>query len=256
MIRGTVIASATAAGTLLAVTVFATRDHDGRAAACAPDSLVPAYLPPRAITALAGSPHLPRLLVVNPASGPGTEPHPPFRDAVRTAQQAGARVLGYVHTGWGARDAGDVERDIDRYADWYGTDGVFLDEAAHDPALAGHYRTLAAHARARGAQLVALNPGVVPARAYFSFADVVVTFEGSFAEYGDRMETMPGWLTQVPPDRIAHLVYGATREQALELAGGEGLSGRLYVTSGALPDPWSALPDYLADEQAALGGCT
>jgi hypothetical protein len=256
VIRATVIVSATAAGTLLALTALATRGHDRGAVACAPESLVPAYLPPRAITALAGSPHLPRLLVVNPASGPGTEPHPPFRDAVRAAQQAGARVLGYVHTGWGARDAGDVERDIDRYVEWYGTDGVFLDEAAHDPALAGHYRTLAAHARASGDRFVALNPGVVPARAYFSFADAIVTFEGSVEEYADRLETMPAWLSQVPPDRIAHLVYGATREQALELAAGEAQAGRLYVTSGALPDPWSALPDYLADEQAALGGCT
>lgn len=254
MIRATVIASATA-GTLLAATVFAARGPDRRAA-CPPGGLVPAYLPPRAITALAGSPHLPRLLVVNPASGPGTQPHPPFKDAVRAAQRAGARVLGYVHTGWGARDAGDVERDIDRYAAWYGTDGVFLDEAAHDASVVGYYRKLAVHVRAAGERIVALNPGVVPARAYFSFADVIVTFEGSYLEYEDRLAVMPGWLGQVPRDRIAHLVYGATREQALALARGNGHAGRLYVTSGGLPDPWSALPDYLADEQAALGGCT
>jgi hypothetical protein len=252
MIRATVIASATAT-TLLAATVFAARGPERRVAC--PDGLVPAYLPPRAITALAGSPQLPRLLVVNPASGPGTEPHPPFKDAVRAAQQAGARVLGYVHTGWGARDAGDVERDIDRYAQWYGTDGVFLDEAAHDAVLADRYRRYAAHARAEGEALVALNPGVVPARAYFGFADVVVTFEGSYDEYEDRLAVMPAWLDQVPPDRIAHLVYGARRDQAISLAHEHGNAGRLYVTSGTLPDPWSALPDYLADEQAALGGC-
>lgn len=249
MIRATVIASATA-GTLLAATVLGTRGPERRTAC--PDSLVPAYLPPRAITALAGSPRLPRMLVVNPASGPGAVPHSPYRDAVRAAQQAGARVLGYVPTGWGARDAGAVEADIDRYADWYGTDGVFLDEAAHDEAHAGHYRALAAYARPR---IVALNPGVVPARAYFGFADVVVTFEGSYPEYADRLAAMPGWLARVPSRRIAHLVYGASREQALELARSRSPAGRLYVTSGTLPDPWSSLPDYLADEQAALGAC-
>jgi hypothetical protein len=248
-----VIRAAVIAGTLVAATVLTTRGAERRTAC--PSSLVPAYLPPRAIVALASGPLLPRLLVVNPASGPGSAPHPAFKDAVRAAQQAGARVLGYVHTGWGARDAGAVEADIDRYTDWYGTDGVFLDEAAHDAALLPRYRALAAYARAHGGSLVALNPGVVPARAYFGFADVVVTFEGAYAGYADRLAVMPAWLDQVPPGRIAHLVYGATREQALELAGRREFSGRLYVTSGALPDPWSALPEYLGAEQAALGGC-
>jgi Spherulation-specific family 4 len=253
VIRVTAIASGTAATTLLAATVLAARGPEKRTACV--DGLVPAYLPPRAITALAGSPHLPRLLVVNPASGPGAGPQPPFKDAVLAAQLAGARVLGYVHTGWGARDAGDVRRDIDRYAQWYGTDGVFLDEAAHDAASAPLYGTYAVHARADGDGFVALNPGVVPARAYFGFADVVVTFEGSVADYEDRLAAMPAWLGQVPPDRIAHLVYGATREQALAVAHAKQHPGRLYVTSGMLPDPWSALPDYLAEEQAALEGC-
>jgi hypothetical protein len=250
MIRAGVIASATA-GTLLAASVLSSRGGERRAA-CA-DSLVPAYLPAQEIVHLAGTPRLPRLLVVNPASGPGSAPHPRFREAVAAARRAGARVLGYVHTGWGARDLAAVGADIVRYASWYGTDGVFLDEAAHDAAYVSHYRALAAYARAEGQTFVALNPGVVPARPYFGFADAVVTFEGSYQDYAERLQTMPAWLRQVPPDRIAHLVYGATREQALALA--RDATARLYVTSGTLPNPWRDLPPYLADEQTALGGC-
>jgi hypothetical protein len=251
--RASAIASATA-GTMLAAAVLAAARDTERGAAC-PDSLVPAYLHPRALIALASSPRLPRLLVVNPASGPGAEPNPPYREAVGAAQQAGARVLGYVHTGWGARDAGAVRADIDRYAAWYGTDGVFLDEAAHDAAFIPYYRSLAAYARRGRARLVALNPGVVPARAYFGFADVVVTFEGAYPEYADRLAVMPGWLEQLPPERVAHLVYGATREEAIALARTRDRSARLYVTSGTLPDPWSRLPEFLDAELAAFGGC-
>jgi hypothetical protein len=251
--RASAIASATA-GTMLAAAVLAAARGPERRAAC-PDGLIPAYLPPREIVALASGLRLPDLLVVNPASGPGHAPHPPFREAVREARQVGARVLGYVHTSWGARDAGAVRADIDRYAQWYGTDGVFLDEAAHDAAFVPYYRSLAAYARRRGDAVVALNPGVVPARAYFGFADVVVTFEGAYASYEDRVAVMPGWLDHVPPDRIAHLVYGATREQALALARSRDRSARLYVTSETLPDPWGRLPEYLDAELAALGGC-
>jgi hypothetical protein len=249
--RRRVIASATA-GTLLAATVLGTRGPDRRDAC--PDSLVPAYLPPRALIELARSPRLPRLLVVNPANGPGTAPVPLSRDAVVAAQRAGARVLGYVPTGWGARDVGSIEADIDRFESWYGTDGIFLDEAAHDPAHLGHYRELAAYARGHGAKLVALNPGVVPARAYFGFADVVVTYEGPYADYAERLAVMPRWLDQLPAGRTAHLVYDTSRAQALELARTASTT-RLYATSGTLPDPWGALPGYLEDEQAALGDC-
>jgi Spherulation-specific family 4 len=250
MMRLTAIASA-AAGTLVLVLVLASRAAERRPAC--PEGLVPAYLPPRAMIELARSPQLPRLLVINPASGPGTAPVPLFHDAVRAAQRAGARVLGYVHTGWGARDAGEVDADVDRYVQWYGVDGVFFDEAAHDPGYAAHYKSLAAHARGAGAKTVALNPGVVPARGYFSFADVVVTFEGTYAEYEARHAAYPAWLAELPPERTAQLVYGASREQALELA--RTATGRLYATSGEPPDPWGTLPDYLSDEQAARGGC-
>jgi hypothetical protein len=253
MIRVGVIASATA-GTLLAATVLSTRGGAERQAVCA-ESLVPAYLPAHELAALAATPRLPRLLVVNPASGPGSAPHPGFREAVQAARRAGARVLGYVHTSWGRRDVAAVEADIVRYASWYGTDGVFLDEAAHDAAFVPHYRALATYARAVGQTFVALNPGVVPARPYFGLADAVVTFEGPYADYAERLETMPGWLEHVPADRIAHLVYGATREEALTLARDHTGRGRLYATAGALPDPWSRLPPYLAEEQGALGGC-
>jgi hypothetical protein len=251
MMRAAAIASA-AAGSLLVVMVFASRAAERRSAC--PDSLVPAYLPPRAMIELARSPRLPRLLVINPASGPGTAPDPLFHDAVMAAQHAGARVLGYVHTGWGARDAGQVDADVDRYARWYGVDGAFFDEAAHDPGYVSRYQAFAAHARGVGAKTVALNPGVVPDRGYFSIADVVVTFEGTYVEYEDRRAAFPAWLAELPRERTAQLVYGATREQALALA--RTADGRLYVTSGEPPDPWGTLPDYLSDEQAALGACT
>jgi hypothetical protein len=246
------IASA-AASTLLAAVVVTGRGSERRSAC--PGSLMPAYLPPRAIIDFASHARLPWLLIVNPASGPGTAPHPPYRDAVRAAQAAGARVLGYIPTAYAARPRASVEADIDRYATWYGVDGVFLDEAAHTEAQLDYYRALGRRALTAGVPLVALNPGVVPARGYFDVADVVVTFEGPFADFAARLAAMPRWLREVPAKRIAHLVYGASRAQALEAIAARGDTGYLYVTSGTPPDPWSTLPSYLTEEQDALGGC-
>jgi hypothetical protein len=101
-----------------------------------------------------------------------------------------------------------------------------------------------------------LNPGTVPARGYFDLADVVVTFEGPAADYADALQRTPDWLRRLPPARIAHLVYAASRQQALAAAKAPLGAGWLYITSGRLPNPWRTVPDYLREEEAALRNCS
>ena len=52
---------------------------------------------------------------------------------------------------------------------------------------------------------------MVPARGYFDLADLVVTYEGPFADYARRLAGEPEWVRDEP---TAHLVYAASREQA------------------------------------------
>ena len=252
--RGLLLASAAAAGAIVLVTLLSTRGAERRT--ICRTTLIPAYVPPHALVELVRASSRPRLLVINPSSGPGTEAVPAYRAAVRTAQRAGARVLGYVHTTYGARPAADVVADIDRYTSWYGVDGIFLDEASHDVAHVGYYAALGRHVRAGGARrVVVLNPGVVPAREYFDLADVIVTFEGPYAAYGPAMEAMPGWVRDQPPGRVAHLVYDASRQQAMATVSHPQKAGYVYATSGSLPDPWRTVPSYLHEEEQALEVC-
>jgi hypothetical protein len=252
--RGLILASAAAAGVIVLVTLLTTRGADRRA--ICRTTLIPAYVPPHALVELVRASARPRLLVINPSNGPGGEPTLAYRAAVRTAQRAGARVLGYVHTTYGARPAADVVADIDRYTSWYGVDGVFLDEDSSDGARVGYYAALARHIRAAGARrLVVLNPGVVPAREYFDLADVIVTFEGPYAAYGAAMDATPDWVRDQPPGRVAHLVYDASRQQAMAAVSHPQQAGYLYATSGSLPDPWRTVPPYLHEEERALEVC-
>jgi hypothetical protein len=234
------IASAAAGTILLASALSGSRAADRRAP-CA-GSLVPAYLQPEEIERLARRSTLPELLVINPASGPGEAPRAEYRRAIAAAHSGGTQVLGYVATGWAGRPRVAAEGDIDRYRRWYGLDSVFLDEAATSDSALPYYRALADRAR-----FVVLNPGMIPARGYFDVADVVVTFEGPFAAYRARGR-------DPVPERSAHLVYATSREQALHAL--ERREPRYaYFTSGSLPHPWGTVPDYLAPELAALGGC-
>ena len=252
--RGVLLASATAAGAVLLVVLLTTRGAERRPTCRT--TLIPAYVPPHALVELVRASSRPRLLVINPANGPGAEAVPAYRAAVRTAQRAGARVLGYVHTTYGARPAADVMADIDRYTSWYRVDGIFLDEASHDAGLLGYYAALGRHVRAGGARrVVVLNPGAVPAREYFDLADVIVTFEGPYAAYGAAMDAMPEWVRDQPPGRVAHLVYDASRQQAMAIVAHPHKAGYVYATSGSMPDPWRTVPSYLHDEEHALEVC-
>jgi hypothetical protein len=252
--RGLILASAAVAGMIVLVTLLTTRGAERRA--ICRTTLIPAYVPPHALVELVRASSRPRLLVINPSNGPGAEATPAYRAAVRTAQRAGARVLGYVHTTYGARPAAEVMADIDRYTSWYGVDGVFLDEAASDVARVGYYAALGRHVRARGARrVVVLNPGVVPAREYFALADVIVTFEGPYAAYGAAMDATPDWVRDQPPGRVAHLVYDASRQQAMDAVSHPQQAGYVYATSGSMPDPWRTVPSYLHEEEHALEVC-
>ncbi len=217
-------------------------------------SLIPAYVAPDALEELAASPGRGRLVVVNPSSGPGTQPDPAFRDAVGTARRSGSRVLGYVPTGYGTRPVAEVERDVDRYRSWYGVDGIFLDETAANGTSLAYYRELSRHVRSVRGHLVVMNPGMVPVRDLFALADVIVTFEGPVSAYAAALRDTPAWVQELPRGRIAHLIYGASREQALQAVGLRAHARYVYATAGSPPHPWS-LPDYLGDEEAALRTC-
>jgi spherulation-specific family 4 protein len=250
--RGIVIAAGAAGAILLAVLPL------GRGSERKPScrgALVPAYVSPQTIHALVRGPASPRLIVVNPANGPGQAASTAYGRAVRAAQDAGTHVLGYVPTTWGRRAAATVAADIRDYRSWYGVDGIFLDEAAAGAAQLPHYEALSRDVRAAGMSIVALNPGAVPAPGYFDIADVVVTYEGPYADYARALDRMPAWLRDEPPDRVAHLVYGATRDQAREIVTNPARAGYVYATSGTLPDPWQSLPPYMNDEEA-IAACS
>ncbi|MDJ0344971.1 spherulation-specific family 4 protein [Streptomyces sp. H10-C2] len=187
-------------------------------------------------------------VVLNVADGPGTAPDPAFAAVAGELRAAGVRVLGYVDTAYGRRPTHAVLADLFHHSTWYGTDGVFLDQAASDGGLVGHYRRLARTARACGSQTVVLNPGVHPAPGYAQVADLLVTFEGSWATYRTAAP-VPAWTGTYPAERFCHLVYDVP-------AGLRGLVSRTARLRGAAvhcavpgsgANPWQGVSSDLTD---------
>jgi Spherulation-specific family 4 len=192
-------------------------------------------------------------------SGLGTGPHPVahFQDIVKKEQAVGVTILGYSSTGYGLRPLSQVEADVRHYKAWYGVTDVFLDEVKGISSQLPYYRKLAHYIRGTnpGASIW-INPGNYPDPSYMSVSNVVMTFEGKYADYHDIV--VPSWAFDYSPDRFANTVYATSGSQltsVLSLSKSRN-AGYVYVTNRTGVNPYSALPSYWSTEDSAITqGC-
>jgi hypothetical protein len=184
-------------------------------------------------------------LVLNPSSGPGAEAEPEFVAAAAALRAAGVPLLGYVDTDYGWRSHREIVTDIERYQDWYRVDGVFLDQVGSAPELLPHYRRLAVASRSLEAPQVVFNPGVHPHPGYAEAADLLITFEGTWAEH-QRLRA-PAWTAAFPARRFGHLVHGTPAALCAEVpaAARQRHADISYATPGTGPNPWAVLMPQL-----------
>ena len=212
---------------------------------------VPAYGYPPANRMWVGLAHRTErtVVVVNPASGPGTSVDPVYTRAIARVSRASTEVYGYVDTNYGKRPTDEILADVDRYAQWYQPDGIFLDQTPTGASALAYLRTISTRLRARGL-LVALNPGQpVMDPSLTEMADHVVNFEGSLDQY--QRVRFPSWTKRIAPNHFWHLVYGvedAETMSAVVARAGEQGAGMVFVTDGTMPNPWTHLPTYWKNE--------
>lgn len=182
----------------------------------------------------------PRLygVVLNPANGPGDHPDPAFAEIAARLRAADVRVLGYADTAYARRPVTAVVRDLVRHHDWYGADGVFLDQVTTGPDGLDHYRRLASAAWGAGCRTLALNHGTPPHPSYARIADVLVTFEGTWDTY--RTQRPQPW--RAPGTSLCHLVYGVPPD-ADPAAEARTRGAALHcAVPGTGDHPWGTLP--------------
>ncbi|WP_063774835.1 spherulation-specific family 4 protein [Kitasatospora azatica] len=215
--------------------------------------LVPLYVHPAVDPAAwqavaAAGPGAVRAVVLNVANGPGPAPDPAFVQAAKELTAAGIELLGYVDTDYGTRPHAEVVADLLTHRQWYGTTGVYFDQAASHPAAVPHYRRLAVAARAAGCHTVVLGHGNHPEPEYAEpeLSDLLVTFEGSLSRYEDLV--LPLWTGHHPAERFCHLVYEvpAGRAEAAGTLLASRRAGAGCLVPGGGENPWDTLPYGLA----------
>ena len=243
----------------LAVGITAGLKSEGSTSQCQ-RAFIPAYFPADVWSQAAGTKPPPSAMILNPATGVGAgrAPDAGFQAAAGQARDAGSVVLGYSSTADGLRPIGQVEADVRNYKAWYGATGIFLDSVNGVSSDFPYYQQLSSYIRKNipGASIW-LNPGIYPDQQYMSLANVMVVFEGTYAQY--RAEQVPAWANNYPATRFANTVYAAftsaQANSAISLSRSRN-TGYLYVTNLLGANPYNALPSYWSTELAALAtGC-
>lgn len=176
-----------------------------------------------------------------------------YVQVIGALRDAGIRVLGFVHTEYGARDPATVRGEIDRWKEWYGVDNIFLDEAPVVSRWIPTYASYAAVVHDAGG-VVVLNPGLIPDRGFFEFADAIVTFEGPVGAYS-KMKEPPKWVRSETRTELWHIVHSAPEDRLGEVVNRARQHGadKIYVTDDVEPNPYDRLPSYWSGKLAAVG---
>jgi Spherulation-specific family 4 len=216
---------------------------------------LPAYFYPGADwTRAAHSRPVPSIMILDiTSSGAGNSPDPNYQAAVRQAQAAGIKILGYANTDYTQRPAAAVETDVRNYAAWYNVTDFFLDEASSNSDSIGYYRRLTDYIRrVHPGAMVMLNPGIYPDRQYMSLGDVMLVYEDTYANYINLQ--VPGWAAKYPASRFAHVIYatpGSQLASVIRLSEGRH-AGYVYVTDNAGSNPYGSLASYWPREDAMV----
>lgn len=216
---------------------------------------VPAYFAPGAEwqRLIAAAPTV-GLVVINPASGPGSTTDPQYTQVIAQARAAGIIVLGYVSTNYGQRPEADVVADINGYYNLYALSGIYLAEGpmeADCTPLEPQYRRLADAARARD-QRAYLAVGTHYCPTYVYFFDLMVEFAMSWSDY--QSYAPPTWMPANSPERFCHFISDVPVSDAgpaISRAIANG-AGWVFVTEQRVPNPWGQLPSYFDAEVEAL----
>jgi len=221
--------------------------------------VVPAYFYSSAIWAQAAdSKSAPSDIILDISGvGAGNAPEAHFQAVVKQAEAAGETVLGYISTVDGQRSASQVETDVRNYKAWYGVTSIFLDRVSGEPQQLAYYQQVVNYIHGFDAgSSVWLNPGDYPDQQYMSIGNVVMVFEGTYAQYLTLQ--VPSWVDSYPASKFAHTIYAtsaADLANALKLATSR-RGGHVYVTDGSGANPYAGLPSYWSSEDSiASSGC-
>ncbi len=202
--------------------------------------------------AIAAAKSVPVIAIINPDNGVGRRKDHFIAGKVAQLKAAGAKIVGYVATGYGATPMSTVRQQMDNYVRWYGVTGLFVDEMAGTANKLGYYRTIRNIAFSKGLSIVG-NPGQGATAGAANVTDVLITYEDPYAD-GFSSFQQPTWTATLPVNRLGAIVYSAEGNLVNRIIDRAVTQryGWVYVTDKDEPDPYGISASYFATEVSYL----
>jgi len=201
---------------------------------------------------------VPIWVILNPASGPGTQVDANYTKAIDRLIGAGCIVLGYVTTSYGKRPEAEVRKDMDLWRKMYPrAHGIFFDEMIYEDTDAGskYMASLNRYASETGFWPTVANPGADTPGRYFAAeaADVIVVHEGDAWPKEERLAgNYFGGYADYPPSTRAVLLHSMPSLDANALRMVRKYVRWVYVTEDPYrpndpmaDNPWDTLSKHL-----------
>jgi len=172
-----------------------------------------------------------KIVVISLNLGPGSVVDKDLLDVCVKAQLAGISIFGHVKTNLGQIALVDVKAVIDLYINLYKIDGIFFDEIIKDCSCKPYFSDLYAYVKLKLGGIVILNVGVNVPDCFGLFADILVVFDATFAEYKNFVPL--AWYKTYPSSTFWHIIKSCPQAQQRSalLQAIQKKAGYVYITA-------------------------
>lgn len=191
--------------------------------------------------------------IANVNSGPGTQYEASYGTVINNMHTDSGKVIGYVHTSYGARSLTSVKADIDAWYSFYPSlDGIFIDEQDNVAGQEPYYSQIYSYIKQKDSTaLVVTNPGTNTIESYLYYngqriADVICIFESNT---GFDSWTPASWCGKYSRDNFYVIPYSTSASQYVNRVNRAALLniGWTYFTDAGASNPYNTLPGYFED---------
>ena len=195
-------------------------------------------------------PSVPIVAVFNPSSGPGWSDSGVISSWVDKLKSIGVVMLGYTSDDYGTRSLSSLRGDADKYRNWYGADGLFIDEFTNRAGYENHYRDVTNYAKSIGMKMTMGNPGTDVPRSYMGTVDVINITEG--AGYMP-ISWLQGWHDEYDKRNFAYIRYDIGWLDTAFVNNSANWVGLMYIHTGNDSNGrWFTVPPYFEQMVAEL----